>query len=96
VVDDVRAERIVASHLSGDEDLRADAVDGRSEDGVVVAGEGVESREAAGSPDDLRAMGSLDGRAHKVHGLLSAFDGDARGLVAAALIGAHPPLEVAS
>src|SRR5215204_2373925 len=85
VVDDIRAESIVAPDFAGDEDLRADAVDGRREDGVVVAGEGVEPSEATCCAKHFRAVGSLHGRAHEACGLISTFDRDARGLVGAFL-----------
>src|SRR5688500_12999188 len=86
MVDDVRAQRVVASHLPGDEDLRADTVDGRGEDGIFVPGAGVEGGGAAGRAEDVGAVGLLDGGAHEIYGPLSALDGAPRGFVATPLL----------
>src|SRR5215211_4352464 len=82
VVDDVRAQRVVASQLSGDEDLRADAIDRRGEDGIPVIGEYVQSGEAAWRAEDFGAVGLFDGGAHEVDSPLATLDRDARSLVA--------------
>ena len=80
VVDDVVAEPANPPERRGQLDLRADAVGGGDEDGVVhrrdrLGREG--AAEAADAADDLGTVGPLDGVAHLLDGPVALDDVDA-------------------